>query len=183
MRVKGKILYIYLKLNTLKQSQTREGAFLLRTELFSSRAWGRRRFVIHHFTALNLSENIGVFNAPGAAIETQAGSLRRVTSDYRTIFRQPGNANGGREDLYRRASSRSRTAPARRGTAVSTARITRQRTTLVPRSKILFNGLVYSGEVQINLVIPDDAPGGPAVPLVLSIGTANSRADATVAIK
>jgi uncharacterized protein (TIGR03437 family) len=42
---------------------------------------------------------------------------------------------------------------------------------------------VYSGEVQINLLIPANAPTGSAVPLVVNIGGASSRADAAVAIQ
>jgi len=42
--------------------------------------------------------------------------------------------------------------------------------------------LVYSGEVQINLLIPTNAPTGSAVPLVVTIGAASSRSDATIAI-
>jgi uncharacterized protein (TIGR03437 family) len=42
---------------------------------------------------------------------------------------------------------------------------------------------VYSGVMQINLLIPGDAPTGSAVPLVVSIGAASSRTDATIAIR
>jgi uncharacterized protein (TIGR03437 family) len=42
--------------------------------------------------------------------------------------------------------------------------------------------LIYTGEIQVNVVIPSDAPTGD-VPLVLTIGAASSRKDATIAIK
>lgn len=42
--------------------------------------------------------------------------------------------------------------------------------------------LIYTGEIQVNVVIPSDAPTGD-VPLVLTIGTASGRKDATIAIK
>ena len=53
----------------------------------------------------------------------------------------------------------------------------------VPTANIAFVGLVYSGVMQINLLIPGDAPTGSAVPLVVSIGAASSRTDATIAIR
>jgi uncharacterized protein (TIGR03437 family) len=53
----------------------------------------------------------------------------------------------------------------------------------VPTANIAFDGLVYSGVMQINLLIPDDAPTGSAIPLVVSIGAASSRTDATIAIR
>ena len=53
----------------------------------------------------------------------------------------------------------------------------------VPVANVAFDGLVYSGEVQINLLIPANAPTGSAVPLVVTIGGASSRSDATVAIQ
>jgi len=43
--------------------------------------------------------------------------------------------------------------------------------------------LIYTGEIQANVVIPAGAPTGSAVPLILTIGTANSRKDATIAVK
>ena len=43
--------------------------------------------------------------------------------------------------------------------------------------------LNYTGEIQANVSIPGGAPTGSAVPLVLTIGTASSRNDATIAIK
>jgi len=52
----------------------------------------------------------------------------------------------------------------------------------VPASNIV-DGLVYSGEVQINVQIPANAPTGSAVPLVVTIGGASSRTDATIAIQ
>lgn len=42
--------------------------------------------------------------------------------------------------------------------------------------------LIYTGEIQVNVSIPAGAPTG-AVPLILTIGTASSRKDATIAIK
>jgi len=53
----------------------------------------------------------------------------------------------------------------------------------VPAGNIAFDGLVYSGEVQINLLIPANAPTGNAVPLVVTIGAASSRSDAAIAIR
>ena len=53
----------------------------------------------------------------------------------------------------------------------------------VPDANVVFKGLIYSGEIQVNIKIPDDAPVGLTVPLVLTIGGASSRKDATVAIK
>src|ERR1019366_8112988 len=53
----------------------------------------------------------------------------------------------------------------------------------VPDANLAFDGLVYSGEVQINLLIPANAPTGSAVPLVVTIGGASSRTDATIAIQ
>jgi uncharacterized protein (TIGR03437 family) len=52
-----------------------------------------------------------------------------------------------------------------------------------PDENIVFKGLVFSGEVQINVRIPDTAPTGSSVPLVLTIGSSPSRSDATIAIK
>ncbi len=42
--------------------------------------------------------------------------------------------------------------------------------------------LIYTGEIQVAVYIPADAPTGN-VPLVLTIGSASSRSDATIAIK
>jgi uncharacterized protein (TIGR03437 family) len=48
---------------------------------------------------------------------------------------------------------------------------------------VVFDGLIYTGEIQINVLIPANAPTGSAVPLVVTIGGASSRADTTVAIQ
>ena len=53
----------------------------------------------------------------------------------------------------------------------------------VPDENIVFKGLVFSGEIQINVRIPDAAPNGNSVALVLTIGSSSSRSDATIAIK
>jgi len=53
----------------------------------------------------------------------------------------------------------------------------------VPAANIAFNGLVYCGEVQVNLLVPANAPTGDAVPVVVTIGAASSRSDASIAIK
>ena len=53
----------------------------------------------------------------------------------------------------------------------------------IPAANVVFDGLLYSGEVQINILIPANAPTGSAVPLVVTIGGASSRSDATIAIK
>ena len=49
-------------------------------------------------------------------------------------------------------------------------------------AQILGAVLIYTGEIQVNVVIPNNAPTG-AAPLMLTIGTAASRKDATIAIK
>jgi uncharacterized protein (TIGR03437 family) len=49
-------------------------------------------------------------------------------------------------------------------------------------SDVLFALLTYTGEAQIAVKIPANAPTGN-VPLVITIGSASSRADATIAIK
>jgi uncharacterized protein (TIGR03437 family) len=46
-----------------------------------------------------------------------------------------------------------------------------------------FMGLVYAGEMQINACVPPNAPVGPAVPLVVTIGTVSSLSDVTVWIE
>jgi uncharacterized protein (TIGR03437 family) len=53
----------------------------------------------------------------------------------------------------------------------------------IPAANIAFDGLIYCGEVQINILIPANAPTGGAVPLVVAIGSASSRSDATIAIQ
>ena len=50
-------------------------------------------------------------------------------------------------------------------------------------AQVLGAVLIYTGEIQVNVLIPANAPTGAAVPLVLTIGTAPSRKDATIAIK
>lgn len=49
-------------------------------------------------------------------------------------------------------------------------------------AQILGAVLIYTGEIQVNVMIPSTAPTGN-VPLVLTIGSASSRKDATIAIK
>jgi uncharacterized protein (TIGR03437 family) len=49
-------------------------------------------------------------------------------------------------------------------------------------SDVLFALLTYTGEAQIAVKIPANAPTGN-VPLVITIGSASSRTDATIAIK
>ena len=53
----------------------------------------------------------------------------------------------------------------------------------IPAANVVFAGLVYSGEIQVNLLISANAPTGGAVPLVVTIGEASSRADVTIAIQ
>jgi uncharacterized protein (TIGR03437 family) len=53
----------------------------------------------------------------------------------------------------------------------------------LPAANIAFDGLIYCGEVQVNILIPANAPTGGAVPLVVAIGAASSRSDATIAIQ
>ena len=55
--------------------------------------------------------------------------------------------------------------------------------TELPSANVVFDGLVYCGEIQINILIPENAPTGNAVPLVVTIGGASSRTDATIAIQ
>lgn len=54
---------------------------------------------------------------------------------------------------------------------------------VLPDANVIFKGLIYSGEIQLNVLIPDTAPTGDAVPIVVTIGGASSRTDATIAIK
>ena len=49
-------------------------------------------------------------------------------------------------------------------------------------ANLIFDGLVYSGVTQVNLLIPADAPTGSAVSLVVTIGAASSRTDVTLAV-
>jgi uncharacterized protein (TIGR03437 family) len=53
----------------------------------------------------------------------------------------------------------------------------------LPDSNITFKGLLYTGVVQINVLIPADAPTGSSVPLRLSIGGATSPSSVTMAIR
>jgi uncharacterized protein (TIGR03437 family) len=53
----------------------------------------------------------------------------------------------------------------------------------LPAANVVFAGLIYSGELQVNVLIPANAPTGSAVPLVVTMGGASSRADATIAIQ
>jgi uncharacterized protein (TIGR03437 family) len=55
--------------------------------------------------------------------------------------------------------------------------------TEIPAANVVFDGLVYCGEIQVNILIPENAPTGNAVPLVVTIGGASSRTDATIAIQ
>ena len=56
-------------------------------------------------------------------------------------------------------------------------------TVKVPDTNLAFRGLVYSGEIQLNVLIPDSAPTGATVPLVVAIGGVSSRTGVTIAIK
>jgi uncharacterized protein (TIGR03437 family) len=53
----------------------------------------------------------------------------------------------------------------------------------IPDANLIFKGAVYSGEIQLNVLIPDNVPTGGAVPLVITIGGASSRSGVTVAVK
>jgi uncharacterized protein (TIGR03437 family) len=55
--------------------------------------------------------------------------------------------------------------------------------TQLPAANVVFDGLIYTGEIQVNVLIPANAPTGTAVPLVVTIGGASSRSDATIAIE
>jgi uncharacterized protein (TIGR03437 family) len=53
-------------------------------------------------------------------------------------------------------------------------------------SKVVYAGAapaLISGVIQVNAVLPAAVPSGPAVPVLLSIGTATSQAGVTVAIR
>jgi uncharacterized protein (TIGR03437 family) len=55
-----------------------------------------------------------------------------------------------------------------------------------PDAQVLYAGGapgLIAGIVQVNCLVPADAPSGPAVPIVLTVGTASSPAGVTVAIK
>ena len=53
----------------------------------------------------------------------------------------------------------------------------------VSADNIIFDGLIFTGEIQVNIQIPANAPTGSAVPLVVTIGGTSSRSDATIAIR
>jgi uncharacterized protein (TIGR03437 family) len=53
----------------------------------------------------------------------------------------------------------------------------------VPAANIVFDGLIFTGEIQMNIQIPANVPTGAAVPLVVTIGGVSSRSDATIAIR
>ena len=53
----------------------------------------------------------------------------------------------------------------------------------VPDANVVFKGLVYPGEIQVNVLIPENAPTGGAVSLVLTIGAASSRPGVTIGVK
>lgn len=46
----------------------------------------------------------------------------------------------------------------------------------------MFAGLIYTGEIQVNVKVPDNAPTADAE-LILSIGPNSSRKGVTVAVK
>jgi len=53
-------------------------------------------------------------------------------------------------------------------------------------SQVMYAGAapgIIAGVIQVNCVIPADVPSGPAVPIVLNVGTASSQAGLTLAIK
>jgi uncharacterized protein (TIGR03437 family) len=49
-------------------------------------------------------------------------------------------------------------------------------------AKVLWSGLIYTGEIQVNVEVPSNAPTGDAE-LILTVGTASSRKGVTVAVK
>ena len=49
-------------------------------------------------------------------------------------------------------------------------------------AQVLGSAVVYTGETQVNVMIPANARVGD-VPLVLTIGTASSRKDVTISVK
>ena len=53
----------------------------------------------------------------------------------------------------------------------------------VPSEDLVFKGLVYAGVLQVNIRVPDNAPTGQTVALLLTIGSASSRTDVTMAIQ
>ncbi len=46
-----------------------------------------------------------------------------------------------------------------------------------------FYGLVYAGEMQINVRIPADAPSGSNVPITVLVGGVSTQDTATIAIR
>ena len=40
-----------------------------------------------------------------------------------------------------------------------------------------------SGALQVNVLIPEDAPSGSAVPVVMTVGTANNQGVTTIAVQ
>jgi uncharacterized protein (TIGR03437 family) len=49
-------------------------------------------------------------------------------------------------------------------------------------TQVLWTGLIYTGEVQINAMIPNSIPAGDNE-MILTIGTASSRKGVTVTVK
>jgi uncharacterized protein (TIGR03437 family) len=53
-------------------------------------------------------------------------------------------------------------------------------------SQVMYAGAapgIIAGVIQVNCVIPADIPSGPAIPIVLNVGTASSPAGITLAVK
>jgi uncharacterized protein (TIGR03437 family) len=51
------------------------------------------------------------------------------------------------------------------------------------RAQVAFAGMISTGVLQVNIRVPDDAPSGDAVALVVAAGSSASRKSATVAIR
>lgn len=50
------------------------------------------------------------------------------------------------------------------------------------QTDVAFAGLISAGVMQVNIRVPDDAPAGNAVELIITAGSSSSRKSATVAI-
>jgi uncharacterized protein (TIGR03437 family) len=51
------------------------------------------------------------------------------------------------------------------------------------RSEVTFAGMISTGVLQVNIRVPEDAPTGDAVQLVISEGSSASRKAATLAVR
>jgi uncharacterized protein (TIGR03437 family) len=123
--------------------------------------------------------------APGIFTQQYgAGQIWAVNNDY--TFNSPTNpvARGGWVALW--VTGQGAVSPA----GVDGEIITTAKTVALPVKvgigtmtvDAAWTGLIYTGEMQVNVAIPANAPTGN-VPLVVTMGSASSRTDATIAIK